>query len=76
MKEMNKLEDIKVRDKGERMMKYDHKYDDIIEMRHHISKKHPQMSLYARSAQFAPFAVLTGYEDTLKEIENIVKYFR
>ena len=48
-------------------MKYDHKYDDIINMKHHISKKHPQMSLYARSAQFAPFAALTGYEDALKE---------
>ncbi len=48
-------------------MKYDHKYDDIIEMEHHISKKHPQMSLYARSAQFAPFAALTGYEDAVKE---------
>lgn len=48
-------------------MQYDHKYDDIIEMEHHISKKHPQMSLYARSAQFAPFAALTGYEDAVKE---------
>ncbi len=48
-------------------MKYDHKYDDIIEMEHHISKKHPQMSLYARSAQFVPFAALTGYEDAVKE---------
>ena len=48
-------------------MKYNHKYDDIIEMEHHISKKHPQMSLYARSAQFAPFAALTGYEDAVKE---------
>ena len=48
-------------------MKYDHKYDDIIEMEHHISKKHPQMSLYARSAQFAPFAALTGYEDAVRE---------
>ena len=32
-----------------------------------MSKKHPQMSLYARSAQFAPFAALTGYEDAVKE---------
>ena len=48
-------------------MQYDHKYDDIIDMEHHISKKHPQMSLYARSAQFAPFAALTGYEDAVKE---------
>ena len=49
-------------------MKYDHKYDDIIEMEHHISKTHPHMSLYSRSAQFAPFAALTGYEEKIKEV--------
>ena len=48
-------------------MKYDRQYDDIINLPHHISKKHPQMSLYARSAQFAPFAALTGYEEAVKE---------
>ena len=48
-------------------MKYDKQYDDIINLPHHVSKKHPQMSLYARSAQFAPFAALTGYEDAIKE---------
>lgn len=48
-------------------MKYDRQYDDIINLQHHVSKKHPQMSLYARSAQFAPFAALTGYEDAVKE---------
>ena len=39
------------------------KYDDIINLPHHESKKHPRMSLDARSAQFAPFAALTGYDD-------------
>ena len=48
-------------------MKYDRQYDDIINLPHHISKKHPQMSLYARSAQFAPFAALTGYEEAVTE---------
>lgn len=48
-------------------MKYDHGYDDIINLPNHKSKKHPPMSLYARSAQFAPFAALTGYEDAVKE---------
>lgn len=43
------------------------KYDDIINMPHHISKKHPQMSIEMRSAQFAPFAALTGYEDAVEE---------
>ena len=48
-------------------MKYDHQYDDIINMEHHKSEKHPPISLYARSAQFAPFAALTGYEDAVRE---------
>ncbi len=48
-------------------MKYDRQYDDIINLPHHVSKRHPQMSLYARSAQFAPFAALTGYDDAIKE---------
>ena len=40
-------------------MYYNHEYDDIINMKYSKSKKHPPMSLYARSAQFAPFAALT-----------------
>ena len=47
------------------------KYEDIINMPHHVSKKHPQMSLEARSAQFAPFAALTGYEDAVEETARL-----
>ena len=47
------------------------KYDDIINLPHHISKKHPQMTLEARAAQFAPFAALTGYDDEVKETERL-----
>ena len=43
------------------------KYDDIINLPHHVSKNHPQMSLYERSAQFAPYAALTGHGDAIKE---------
>ncbi|MBR3162777.1 MAG: hypothetical protein IKF17_01575 [Clostridia bacterium] len=46
-------------------------YTDIINMPHHISRKHPQMSLYARSAQFAPFAALTGYGEAVEETERV-----
>lgn len=43
------------------------KYADIINLPHHISKKHPQMSMEARAAQFAPFSALTGYDDAVQE---------
>ena len=41
------------------------KYEDIINLKHSISKKHPPMPLEERAAQFAPFAALTGYEKTI-----------
>ena len=47
------------------------KYEDIIELPHHISKKHPQMSKEARAAQFAPFAALTGYGEAVNETARI-----
>ena len=47
------------------------KYDDIISLPHHVSKKHPQMSIEARSAQFAPFAALTGHSDAIKETARL-----
>ena len=46
-------------------------YDDIINLPHYVSKKHPQMSKEARSAQFAPFAALSGYEDAIKETTKL-----
>lgn len=48
-------------------MDSEHKYDDIINLEHHISKTHKQMSMQNRAAQFAPFAALTGYEEAVKE---------
>ena len=45
-------------------------YDDIINLKRPISK-HPKMSLYQRSAQFAPFAALTGYEGQGKETARL-----
>lgn len=42
-------------------------YDDIINLPHHVSKKHPQMSMMNRAAQFAPFAALTGHSDAIHE---------
>ena len=42
------------------------KYDDILELPH-FEPKHPRMSIENRSAQFAPFSALTGYEDLVEE---------
>lgn len=42
-------------------------YEDIINLPHPISKRHPQMDISQRAAQFAPFAALTGYEENIKE---------
>ena len=42
-------------------------YDDIINLPHHISKTHKQMSIYDRAAQFSPFAALTGFESVIQE---------
>ena len=49
------------------MLQYNHEYDDIINLPHHVSTRHIPMSLYSRSAQFAPFAALTGYEEAIYE---------
>lgn len=48
------------------------KYDDIINLPHHVSKTRPKMSLEQRSAQFAPFSALTGYEDEIAETGRLV----
>lgn len=42
-------------------------YENIINLPHHISKKHRPMPREARAAQFAPFAALTGYESDVNE---------
>ena len=49
------------------------KYDDIINLDHPISKNHRPMSIYDRSAQFAPFAALTGYDESIEEAGRIVE---
>ena len=44
------------------------KYDDIINMPHHVSKIRKPMSLQNRSAQFAPFSALTIYDEKIREV--------
>ena len=40
-------------------------YSDIINMNHHISLKHPHMTIKKRAFQFAPFDALSGYSDSI-----------
>ena len=47
-------------------------YEDIINLPHPVSKKHPQMSLEERAAQFAPFAALTGHDDAIRKTAEVV----
>jgi len=47
------------------------KYDDIINLPHHVSKNRPQMSLENRAAQFAPFAALVGYAEAISASKEI-----
>lgn len=43
------------------------RYNEIINLPHHVSKTRPQMPMSDRAAQFAPFAALTGYDSAIKE---------
>ena len=54
-------------------MKNEHNYDDIIQMPHHVSTKHPQMPLMDRAAQFAPFAALTGHAAAIQETARVTE---
>lgn len=51
------------------------KYDDIIHLPHHVSKKHPRMSLLNRAAQFSPFAALTGHGAAIRETARLTDTF-
>ncbi len=42
------------------------KYADIIDLPHHVSTVHPQMSMLSRAAQFAPFAALNGHGEAIE----------
>ncbi|MBQ5326924.1 MAG: hypothetical protein J6K80_06950, partial [Oscillospiraceae bacterium] len=47
-------------------------YKDIINMPRHVSDRHPQMSIHDRTAQFAPFAALTGHGEAINEAARTV----
>jgi hypothetical protein len=41
-------------------------YDDIINLPHHRSAKHPPMPAMNRAAQFAPFAAIAGHDAAIR----------
>lgn len=47
-----------------------HKYDEIINLPHHVSETRPRMPMSDRAAQFSPFAALTGYDSVIRETER------
>lgn len=47
------------------------RYNDIIDLPHHVSTTHSHMSMHDRAAQFMPFRALTGYEDAVQETARL-----
>ena len=46
-------------------------YTDIIDHPHYQSKTRPHMTMLNRAAQFAPFAALSGYDESVRETERL-----
>lgn len=49
------------------------RYDDIINLPHHVSAVRPHMPMQDRAAQFQPFRALTGYEDAVRETARLTE---
>lgn len=62
--QMNQAEKNQV---DQRASKCTSKYADIIDLPHHVSKRHPQMALSDRAAQFGAYAALRGYDEAVTE---------
>ena len=50
------------------------RYDDIIDLPHHISPTRNRMSMIDRAAQFSPFAALTGYDAAIQEAGRLTDH--
>lgn len=48
-------------------------YQDIIDLPRHISTTRKKMSLRDRSAQFSPFAAVSGYDTAIKESSRLTE---
>ena len=47
------------------------KYDDMIDLPHPTSNKHPRMSIQDRAAIFSPFAALSGHGAAIAETARL-----
>lgn len=52
------------------------KYDDIINLPHHVSDYHKHMPVAKRAAQFAPFAALSGHKEAIEETVRQTEEFK
>ena len=52
--------------------KKENSYDDIMDLPHPVSQKHPQMPMKNRVAQFAPFSALTGHQEAIEETARLM----
>ena len=48
-------------------------YADIIDLPHHVSKRHPQMPMEKRAAQFSPFAAMVGHDAAIRETARLIE---
>ena len=46
-------------------------YDDIIDLPHPDSERHPRMPMANRADQFSPFAALSGYDGAVQETARL-----
>ena len=52
-----------------------HRYDDILNLPHHVSTSRPRMDRAKRAAQFMPFKAMTGYDREISESDRETQAF-
>jgi hypothetical protein len=52
-----------------------HRYDDILNLPHHVSTSRPRMDRAKRAAQFMPFKAMSGYDREISESDRETQAF-